>query len=78
MPQERLGGNELRVGSGGVPLAVAPVLHRRVVINQEPPRRVWGQLELSEEVGRRMTRLLRRHGLPSGKRLIVLSGLTQR
>lgn len=73
MPQDRLGGNELRVGSAGVPLAVAPALHRRVVINREPPRKVWGDLELSEEVGKRMTMLLRRHGLPSQSRLIVLS-----
>lgn len=73
MPQDKLGGNELRVGSAGVPLAVAPALHRRAVINQEPPRKVWGDLELSEEVGRRMTTLLKRHGLPSTKRLIVLS-----
>lgn len=73
MPQEKLGGNELRVGSAGVPLAVAPELYRRLVINGERPRKVWGDLELSEEVGRRMGALLRRHGLPSTKRLILLS-----
>lgn len=73
MPQDKLGGSELRVGSAGVPLAVAPALHRRVMINREPPRKVWGDLELSEEVGKRMTMLLRRHGLPSHRRLIVLS-----
>jgi hypothetical protein len=73
MPQDKLGGNELRVGSSGVPLAVAQDLHRRVVVNREPPRKVWGDLELSEEVGKRMTMLLRRHGLPSSRRLIVLS-----
>ena len=73
MPQDKLGGSELRVGSAGVPLAVAPALHRRVLINREQPRKVWGDLELSEEVGKRMTMLLRRHGLPSNKRLIVLS-----
>jgi len=56
-----------------VPLAVAPALHRRVMVNREQPRKVWGDLELSEEVGKRMTMLLRRHGLPSNKRLIVLS-----
>lgn len=73
MPQDKLGGSELRVGSAGVPLAVAPALHRRVLINREQPRKVWGDLELSEEVGKRMTMLLRRHGLPSHRRLIVLS-----
>jgi hypothetical protein len=73
MPQKALGGQELRVGSAGVPLAVAKILHRRVVINREQPRKVWEDLELSEAVGKRMTRLLKRHGLPSQKRLIVLS-----
>lgn len=73
MPQGKLGGNELRVGSAGVPLTQARDLHRRVIINREQPRKVWGDLELSEEVGKRMTMLLRRHGLPSQERLIVLS-----
>lgn len=69
----RHGGQELRVGSAGVPLALAKDVHRRVVVNREPPRKAWAELELSDEVGRRMTTLLRRHGLPSQKRLIVLS-----
>lgn len=69
----KVGGNELRIGSGGVPLAVAPDLYRRVIVNGEPPRKVYGDLELSGDVGKRMLALLRRHRLPSKERLIVLS-----
>lgn len=69
----KVGGSELRIGSGGVPLAVAPDLYRRVIVNREPPRKVYGDLELSGDVGKRMLALLRRHRLPSRERLIVLS-----
>ncbi len=66
-------GQELRVGSSGVPLSVAPDLHRRAIVNREPPRAVWKDLELSPEVGKKLTALLRRHGCPSRERLIALS-----
>lgn len=64
---------ELRVGSAGVPLAVAPDLYRRVVINREQLKKVCADLELSQEVGKRMAMMLRRHDLPSRDRLICLS-----
>ncbi len=66
-------GQELRIGSLGVPLAVAPDIWRRVFVNREPARKVWESLELSPEVGKKMVALLRRHRLPSRDRLIVLS-----
>jgi hypothetical protein len=66
-------GNEWRIGSTGVPLTLAPDLHRRVIINKEPPLPVYYQLGLNREVGARITGLLRTHGLPSRDRLIVLS-----
>lgn len=70
---QRNHGEELRTGSAGCPLSVAAVLHRRVIVNKESCKIVRRELSLSEDVCRRMLILLRRHGLPSKERLIVLS-----
>jgi len=66
-------GEELRTGSAGVPLAVADEFHRRVIINKEQPRITAREIGLSEEVCARMLMLLKRHGLPSRDRRILLS-----
>ena len=66
-------GEELRTGSAGVPLAVADEYHRRVIINREPPKITARKMGLSDEVCTRLLMLLKRHGLPSRDRLILLS-----
>lgn len=68
-----VGWSELRVGSAGVPLALAEELHRRIIINHEFPMPVYKKLGLSRDVGARMIRLMKKHGIPSLQRLIVLS-----
>lgn len=73
MSPDRHYGQELRIGSLGVPLAVAGDLHRRVIINREPPKKVYESLGLSVDVGRKIVGLLRRHKVPSKERLILLS-----
>lgn len=64
---------ELRIGSSGVPLALAPDLYRKVLINREQLKKACEQLQLSRYVGMRMVKFMRRHGLPSRDRLICLS-----
>ena len=66
-------GEELRIGSSGVPLALAAALHRMAIINKQPPKRTARELGLSVDVALRMIGLLRRHGLPSTDRLILMS-----
>lgn len=70
---DRACGEELRTGASGVPLALAGDLHRMVLVNRMPPRRTARNLGLSVDVGVRMLVLLRRHGVPSRDRLILLS-----
>lgn len=66
-------GEELRIGSSGVPLALAPDLYRTVVINRQPVKRTARTMGLSADVAMRMVMLMRRHGVPSTDRLILLS-----
>jgi hypothetical protein len=66
-------GEELRTGSAGVPLALAPTLYHRVVKNREGLKKVSIQIGLSKPVAMRMSYMLRKHGLPSRDRLIALS-----
>ena len=66
-------GEELRTGALGVPLALAPDLHRMVLVNKEPINRSAMKLGLSRDVARRMVLLMKRHGIPSADRRIVLS-----
>lgn len=66
-------GEELRVGSSGVPLALAGTLHRRVILNREGLKKVSIQIGLSKPVAVRMAAMLRKNGLPSRDRLICLS-----
>lgn len=66
-------GDELRTGASGVPLALAEDLHRAVLINRQQPRKVSEAMGLSEEVALRMLKLMRRHGVPSVNRRILLS-----
>lgn len=72
-PQDLVGGEELRTGSAGVPLALAPDLRRTCLINKQPPRRTAKEMGLSVDVALRMLAMMRRHGLPSTDRLILLS-----
>ena len=72
-PKGLLGGEELRTGSAGVPLALAPDLHRTVIVNNQPPKKTAREMGLSVEVAARMVALMRKHGLPSTDRLITLS-----
>jgi hypothetical protein len=44
-----------------------------VIINREQLKKVCNDLDLSQEVGKRMAMMLRRHDLPSRDRLICLS-----
>lgn len=67
------GGGELRIGCSGVPLALAPELYRRVMINREPLSKAVRELGLTREVAQRMRTLFKRHRLPSTARLVVLS-----
>ena len=67
------GGEELRTGASGVPLALAADLHRMVIVNRQPPRRTASELGLSVDVSARMLALLKRHGVPSRDRMILLS-----
>jgi len=67
------GGEELRTGASGVPLALAPDLHRMVIVNGLPLLKTARELGLSTDVARRMLTMLRRHKLPSRDRLILLS-----
>jgi len=69
---ERRFGEEWRLGSG-VPLALVPEIHRRVLINREPAMMVYDRIGVGPEVGRKITALLRKNRLPSTKRLILLS-----
>jgi hypothetical protein len=77
MTQVNLGrldfGEELRVGSSGVPLALAETLYRRVINNREGLKKVAIQIGLSKPVALRMAYMLRKNGLPSTERLICLS-----
>lgn len=66
-------GDELRIGSAGVPLALAPDLYRTVVINRQPVKKTARILGLSSDVAMRMVALMKRHGVPSQDRLILLS-----
>jgi hypothetical protein len=72
-PRGLAGGEELRTGAAGVPLAIAPDLYRRVIVNGEPPKRTARELGLSADVAIRMLSLMRKHHLPSMERRIVLS-----
>jgi hypothetical protein len=64
---------ELRTGASGVPLALAEDLHRDVLINGLPPRKTAAAMGLSDHVAARMLKLMRRHGVPSVNRRILLS-----
>lgn len=66
-------GDELRTGASGVPLAAAVDLHRAVVINRQTLRRASDSLGIATDVSCRMLLLIRRHGMPSTDRLILLS-----
>lgn len=66
-------GDESGIGCAAVPLAHAPEIHRRILINKEPAVSVYRRFGLSKEVAARITVLLRRHGLPSRDRLVVLA-----
>lgn len=72
-PKGLAGGEELRTGASGVPLALAPDLQRMVIVNRQTPRRVARDLGIAGDVALRILKLLRRHGLPSTDRLILLS-----
>lgn len=72
-PTGLVGGDELRTGAAGVPLALAADLYRSVVVNRQQPRKVAKDMGLSVDVASRMLSLLRRHGVPSQDRLILLS-----
>jgi hypothetical protein len=56
-----------------VPLAAARDLHREVVINRQTLRRASDHLGIATDVSCRMLMLIRRHGVPSTDRLILLS-----
>ena len=66
-------GDESRTGSAGVPLALASTVHRRVVINRERPRSTARSLGLSVELIGNLVSKLKKNGLPSRDRLILLS-----
>jgi hypothetical protein len=66
-------GEELRTGASGVPLALAEDLHRDVLINGLPPRKTAMAMGLSDHVAMRMLTLMKRHGVPSVNRRILLS-----
>lgn len=72
-PKGLLGGEELRTGCSGVPLALAPDLFRAVVINKQPPKKTAREMGLSAPVAIRMLTLMKKHRVPSMDRLIVLS-----
>lgn len=72
-PTGLVGGDELRTGSSGVPLALAADLHRTVIVNKQPVRRVARDMGLAIDVAARMLMMMRRHGVPSQDRLILLS-----
>lgn len=72
-PKGLLGGEELRTGASGVPLALAEDLHRTVLINRQPPRATARAMGLAGDVALRMLTLMRRHGVPSVNRRILLS-----
>lgn len=72
-PNGLVGGDELRTGASGVPLALAADLYRAVVVNRQQPRKVAKDMGLSVDVSGRMLTLMRRHGVPSQDRLILLS-----
>lgn len=67
------GGEELRTGASGVPLALAADLYRMVIVNRQPPRKTARELGLSVDLSARMLTLMKRHGVPSRDRLILLS-----
>ena len=77
MTQAKLGvldfGEELRTGSAGVPLALAPTLYHRVIKKREGLKKVAIEVGLSKPVALRMAAMLRANGLPSTARLICLS-----
>lgn len=72
-PNGLVGGDELRTGASGVPLALAADLYRAVVVNRQQPRKVAKDMGLSVDVSARMLAMMRRHGVPSQDRLILLS-----
>lgn len=72
-PSGLVGGDELRTGASGVPLALAADLYRAVVVNRQAPRKVARDMGLAIEVSSRMLTLMKRHGVPSQDRLILLS-----
>lgn len=73
LPSGLAGGEELRTGASGVPLALAPDLQRMVIVNRLAPRKVARDLGIAGDVALRILKLLKRHGLPSTDRLILLS-----
>jgi hypothetical protein len=72
-PKGLLGGEELRTGASGVPLALAPELYRKVIINGGQPKKTAAAMGISSDVAFRMLTLMKRHRVPSTDRLIVLS-----
>lgn len=66
-------GEELRTGSAGVPLAVADRLFDLSVRGHRGLVQTATELGLSKGVAIRMAMLLRRHGVPSKERRILLS-----
>lgn len=72
-PRIDLYSEELRTGCLGVPLSLAQEVYRRCVINRETALQVGPELSLSIEVCRRMACMMKRCGLPTVERLIVLS-----
>ena len=72
-PTGLVGGDELRTGASGVPLALAADLYRSVVVNRTAPRKTARDMGLAVEVAARMVTLMKRHGVPSRDRLILLS-----
>lgn len=66
-------GDESGIGCAAVPIAHAPEIYRRLLVNKEPASRVYRHFGLSREVAARITALLRRHGLPSRDRLVTLA-----
>jgi hypothetical protein len=67
------GWNELRVGSAGVPLALAEELWNLVIVRQRQAMLIYRRLGLSRDVGIRMLALMKENRLPSQQRLVVLS-----
>lgn len=67
------GGEELRTGASGVPLALAHELHNAVAINRRPLKAAARDLGIASPVAARMMALSRRCGVPSLDRRIVLS-----